>query len=97
VHELQRHNCIGFRLLASQRIYAWELQADGKDIAVTVGGTVLITDPTYARDLALGGIGIAYLFEPLVSADLRAGRLTQVLPAAAITEPGLFVYFGLCG
>jgi hypothetical protein len=59
VHELQRHNCIGFRLLASRGIYAWELRADGKDIAVTVGGTVLITDPTYARDLALAGIGIA--------------------------------------
>jgi len=36
---------------------------------------------------------IAYLFEPLVRDDLNAGRLRQVLPAASIEEPGLFLYF----
>jgi hypothetical protein len=37
----------------------------------------------------LAGIGIAYLFEPLV----RAGLLRQLLPQVAIEEPGLFIYF----
>ncbi|MDA8250910.1 MAG: LysR substrate-binding domain-containing protein [Rhodospirillales bacterium] len=58
-----------------------------------VRGSVLVTDPAYARDLALAGVGIAYLFEPLVREDLRAKRLVWLLPEAAITEPGLFVYF----
>lgn len=93
IRDLKGHNCIGFRLLASRGIYAWELSNDGKDVAVDVRGTVLVNDPSYARDLALAGIGIAYIFEPLVRADIREGRLSWVLPHAAITEPGLFAYF----
>ena len=90
---LAAHNCIGYRLLASGALYAWELQDDGRDIAVDVAGSVRLTDPLFARDLALAGVGIAYLFEPLVAADLQARRLRRVLPDAAIQEPGLFLYF----
>ena len=52
-----------------------------------------ITDGLYARDLALEGLGIAYVFEPNVVDDLRAGRLVHVLPQTAIEEPGFFIYF----
>jgi len=90
---LAHHNCIGYRLLASGKIYAWDLQQNGKDVQVPVQGTVCVSDPIYARDLALAGIGIAYLFEPLVAADLSADRLRQLLPEASIEEPGLFLYF----
>ena len=93
IQQLSQHNCIGFRLLATQRSYAWELHDRGKDVAVSVTGTVLVTDATYARDLAVAGVGIAYVFEPLVETDMRERRLCQILPRTAIQEPGLFVYF----
>ena len=93
VADLARHNCIGFRLIASGAVYDWELREHGKDVRVTVPGTVRVSDPTYARELALAGLGLAYVFEPLVHADLTSGRLVELLPAAAITEPGLFLYF----
>ena len=93
IDDLARHNCIGFRLPASGGTYAWELSQDGADIAVAVRGTALVTDATYARDLALGGVGVAYIFEPLVRADISARRLRQILPEAAIEEPGLFLYY----
>lgn len=91
--DLAAHNCIGYRLISSDAVHAWDLQESGREISISVGGTVRVTDPLYARELALQGIGIAYLFEPLVREDLRAGRLRQVLPAASIEEPGLFLYF----
>jgi len=93
IGDLARHNCIGFRLLASGGIYAWELQEDGEDVSVRVTGTTLVNDATYARDLAIAGVGIAYVFEPLVRKDIRDGTLRWVLPQAAIDEPGLFLYF----
>ena len=93
IADLAVHNCIGYRLLSSGAAYAWDLQDKGRDVAVAVRGNVRVTDPLYARDLALLGVGIAYLFEPLVRDDLRTGRLQQVLPAASIEEPGLFLYF----
>ncbi len=36
---------------------------------------------------------IAFVAEFLVEADLAAGRLVQVLPNTAITEPGFFLYY----
>jgi DNA-binding transcriptional LysR family regulator len=93
VADLTRHNCIGFRLLASGAVYDWELQERGKEVRAAVAGTVRVSDPTYARELALAGLGVAYVFEPLVRADLVGGQLVELLPEAAITEPGLFLYF----
>jgi DNA-binding transcriptional LysR family regulator len=52
-----------------------------------------VSDSLFAIDLALAGVGIAYLLEPLVAAHLRVGLLVPVLPKAAIDEPGLFLYF----
>ncbi len=93
VADLAQHNCIGFRLLASGAIYDWELRERGKEVRATVSGTVRVSDPTYARELALAGLGVAYVFEPLVRMDLVGGQLAELLQEAAITEPGLFFYF----
>lgn len=93
IAELSQHNCIGYRLIASDTAYVWNLQDRGQDISVSVSGTARVTDSMYARELALEGVGIAYLFEPLVRDDLRAGRLRRVLPETSIEEPGLFLYF----
>lgn len=93
LNELAKHSCIGYRMIASGSVYAWDLTDGGRDVAVVVRGPVRVTDSLYARELALAGVGIAYLFEPLVRADIRERRLTWILPKASIEEPGLFLYF----
>jgi DNA-binding transcriptional LysR family regulator len=93
IGELKGHNCIGYRLIQSGGLYRWELRDGGRDVAVEVNGTAIVNDATHARDLALAGLGLCYIFEPLVRADIRARRLTQLLPKAAMQEPGLFPYF----
>ncbi|NVM88259.1 DNA-binding transcriptional LysR family regulator [Variovorax sp. SG517] len=94
IEALQQHNCIGFRFVTSGGVYAWDLRDQGgAHVSVEVPGTVRVTDALYARDLALADVGIAYIFEPLVRAELRKGRLRQVLPRSAFEEPGLFLYF----
>jgi DNA-binding transcriptional LysR family regulator len=52
-----------------------------------------VTEAHSAIELALAGIGLAYAFEPLVQADIQAGRLVHVLADYAVTEGGLFLYF----
>ena len=91
--DLHAHNCIGIRLIGSGGVYDWELSDRGRTIAVKTQGTVLVTDATYARDLAAAGVGIAYVFEPLVREAIRAGRLVRLLPQTAIEEDGLFLYY----
>ena len=79
--------------MRSGALYRWEVTEDGKDVSVETRGTAIVSDSLSARDLALAGVGLAYLFEPLVRADIEAGRLTELLPEAAIEEAGLFLYF----
>jgi DNA-binding transcriptional LysR family regulator len=93
IADLAAHNCIGYRLISTQAAYAWDLQDRGRAVSVSVGGSVRVTDSLYARELALQGVGIAYIFEPLVRQDLHAGRLRRVLSACSIEDPGLFLYF----
>lgn len=62
-------------------------------MSASVKGSARVTDAVYAKELALAGIGVAYLFEPLVREELREGSLRQVLPRTAFEEPGLFLYF----
>jgi len=93
VADLANHNCIGYRLVRSGALYRWDLTEDGKDVVVETKGNVIVTDSLAAIDLALAGVGLTYVFEPLVCAELAAGRLVQILPQTAIEEPGLFLYF----
>jgi DNA-binding transcriptional LysR family regulator len=92
IADLGNHNCIGYRQITSGGLYDWELEEDGKLVAIAVRGTVVVTDATYAHELALAGVGIAYLMAPLAAGDIAAGRLKQVLAKHAIEEPGLFLY-----
>jgi DNA-binding transcriptional LysR family regulator len=90
---MSHHACIGFRLMRSGGVYAWDVQADGRDVQLQVSGPVRVTDPVFALDLALAGLGIAYVFEPLAREAIRSGRLQWLLSDTAIEEPGLFAYY----
>ncbi|NLS00959.1 LysR family transcriptional regulator [Rhizobium sp. P38BS-XIX] len=91
--DLSNHNCIGYRLMRSGGLYQWEFIEDGRDVAVTVRGQAIVTESHSAIELAIAGVGLAYVFEPLVQPDIAAGRLIELLPQHAVTEDGLFVYF----
>ncbi len=91
--DLKAHNCIGYRQASTGGTYTWEVLDGGRDSAVATRGTARVTDPLLALDLALAGVGIAYLFEPLVRRHIREGALRWLLPDSAIEEPGLFLYF----
>jgi DNA-binding transcriptional LysR family regulator len=94
IGDLAAHACIGYRMVGSGALYRWELRGeDGREVAIAIAGTVVVNESLYARELALAGLGLAYLFAPLVAEDIAAGRLEEVLPAASIEEPGLFLYF----
>ena len=91
--DLDCHNCIGYRFVTSGAVYDWDLRDGGQAVAKAVGGSVRVSDAVHAKELALAGVGIAYVFEPLARPELDAGRLCQVLPRSAYEEPGLFLYF----
>jgi DNA-binding transcriptional LysR family regulator len=93
ISDLVAHNCIGYRLLRSGAVYDWDLREGDRDIKVPVSGTARVSDSAYAHQLALSGVGIAYVFDAQVSDALERGDLVEILPQASIMEPGLFLYF----
>jgi DNA-binding transcriptional LysR family regulator len=93
IADLKGHNCIAYRLIKSGALYRWDLLDDGREVALEVTGNTVINDPMYGRDLALAGVGLALVMEPVARADIAAGRLTQVLPKSASDWPGLFLYY----
>ncbi len=93
IADLKDHNCIAYRMITGGGLYRWELVDGKREVTVEGARSTIVNHTLYARDLARAGVGLAYLFEPLVRADIAAGRLTQVLPETALEEPGLFLYY----
>jgi DNA-binding transcriptional LysR family regulator len=91
--DLLQHDCIGIRVSVGASRYAWELERGKKTWRVPVQGRAATGDPNLMRDLAVAGVGLAYLFEPQVADELRRGTLRVVLEPYAAAVPGFFLYF----
>jgi len=77
--DLLKHRCIGYSYAASDE---WQLlDAEGKLHTVKIPFIMRSNNGDTARAVALGGQGIIWQPAFLIGADLRAGRLVQVLPA----------------
>ena len=94
--DLSTHNCVGFRLLGSGSCYDWDKTDGDRQVAVRTTGTAVITDATFASELAIEGIGIAYNVEPLVRTDLCEEHLQWLLSETSLQEDGfLFTSRGM--
>src|SRR6202795_3095570 len=93
IADLHQHNCIGIRIGGSGAIFEWELSEGKKSVVVKTSGTALVTDAAQALSLALAGVGISYVTEPLARQHLREGTLNWLLPQSAVEFDGLFLYY----
>ena len=101
IADLHQHNCIhslvretrGIRSVASGEVFDWELIDGKKPTTVKTSGTALVTDTTEALSLALAGVGIACVVEPLARRYVREGSLEWLLPQTAVEHDGLFLYY----
>lgn len=87
-HALSRHNCVNLRFPTHGGLYAWEFERDGRALNVRVAGQVIVNDIALALQAARDGVGIAYLLEDYVRADLDKGRLVRVLEDWCPPFPG---------
>ena len=92
-HDLAQHNCINLRFPTLGGLYAWEFEKGGRALNVRVEGQVIVNEVTLARRAALDGVGIAYLPEDYVRADIEAGQLTRVLDDWSPPFPGYHLYY----
>jgi DNA-binding transcriptional LysR family regulator len=90
--DLMAHRCIRARM-PSGVIYRWEFERRGEALALDVPGPIILDEPTLMIEAALAGLGVAYLSEWSVLADIAAGRLVRVLEDWTPSFPGLALYY----
>jgi DNA-binding transcriptional LysR family regulator len=91
--DLQGHDCINYRRIATGTIYRWEFTDQGRDMSIAVNGRVTTNDPEVMLRAALDGAGLAYVMEHSVLEMVAAKRLARVLRAHCPSFPGLFLYY----
>ncbi len=91
--DLSQHNCINIRLPTLGGLYAWEFEKNGKEIAVRVKGQLTVNSVYAMLDVALDGLGLAYVPEGLARPHIREGRLREVLRDWCPHRDGFYLYY----
>jgi DNA-binding transcriptional LysR family regulator len=90
--DLSAHRCIRSRM-PSGAIYQWEFERHGETVRIDGDGAVTLDDPGLMLAAARAGLGLAYLTEWNVNADLQAGTLVRVLEDWTPPLDGLCLYY----
>ncbi|QOZ31287.1 LysR family transcriptional regulator [Bradyrhizobium sp. CCBAU 53421] len=91
--DLTQHACINIRLPTHGGIYAWEFEKRGRPIKVRVDGQLVFNSTALRIRAALAGLGLAYVAEDQVHAQLAKGQLVQVLDDWCAPFPGYHLYY----
>ena len=91
-HDLRGHRCVERRFPDGSR-YAWELEYAGESIELDVTGPLAVDDTALMIRAALDGIGLAFVFEELVSDEIASGALIRVLEDCCPVKPRFFLYY----
>ncbi|WP_375787066.1 LysR family transcriptional regulator [Bradyrhizobium sp. Pha-3] len=91
--DLTQHACINIRLPTHGGIYAWEFEKRGRAIRVRVDGQLVFNSTALRIKAALAGLGLAYVAEDQVQAQLAKGQLVQVLDDWCAPFPGYHLYY----
>ncbi len=90
--DLLQHRCIRARM-ASGQIYRWEFERRGEEMEIDVPGALSLDETTLMLEAVRAGVGLSYLSEWSVKADVASGRLVQVLDDWTPAYPGLCLYY----
>lgn len=91
--DLLDHDCINFRMPSTGAFYAWELEKNGREQQIAVRGRVACNDGSTMLMAARQGLGLVYVHEPAIAADVARGDLELVLEDWAPAVPGFFLYY----
>ncbi len=90
--DLSAHACVRLRR-SNGALGAWRLQDRGGPVDLAVSGPLIVNDVPTMLDLALDGVVLAQVPEPVAREHLAAGRLEEVLAKYASSTSGVFLYF----
>jgi DNA-binding transcriptional LysR family regulator len=90
--DLRSHSCIRHRF-ESGRIYRWEFERRGQELALDVPGRLTLDRIGAMIDAAEAGLGLAYVPARAAAPAIKRGALRIVLDDWCPRIPGLFLYY----
>ena len=91
-HDLLKHRCINFRH-GSAGVYRWEFDKGKKSLSVAVNGPLIVDDVETLVRAVIDGVGLAFVSDERVTAQLESGELIRVLEDWCQPFPGFFLYY----
>jgi DNA-binding transcriptional LysR family regulator len=91
--DLHAHNCVRLRSDWDGSLHPWAFENDGRRLEVVVEGSLVVNDWSLLVSALLGGIGVSYVPELLVSSYVADGRLVHLLENWSGRVSGVFLYY----
>jgi DNA-binding transcriptional LysR family regulator len=91
--DLTAHDCVNIRLPTYGGIYPWEFEKRGRALRVRVEGQLVFNNIAMRLKAVRAGLGLAYLPEDQVEADVAQGRLIRVLEDWCAPFSGYHLYY----
>jgi DNA-binding transcriptional LysR family regulator len=89
--DLRHHDCIRNRL-PNGAIFGWDFEKNGRSLRASVEGRLIVNDIELSLRAVRDGLGLAYLLQDYIAADLKAGRLVPLLEDWSPKLSGFFLY-----
>lgn len=90
--DLYRFRCIRARL-PNNALFRWKFEKDGDAVQIDVQGSITLDESSLVGIAARNGLGLGYVMEADVRADIEAGRLVRVLEDWTPSLPPLSLYY----
>lgn len=91
--DLVNHQCLTYRWPTDGSLYRWEFERNGELLDIDAQGPLVVTEPEMLTQVALDGVGIAYLFRHQVADLIETGQLIHLLKEWTPTFPGFYLYY----
>jgi DNA-binding transcriptional LysR family regulator len=92
-HDLTDHDCINLRLPTSGGLWTWPFSKGGRELRVRTEGQLVFNTVSLMANMAVAGLGLAYLPEDVVQDHVVAGRLVRVLTDWSAPASGYHLYY----
>lgn len=91
--DLTEHTCINLRLPTSGGLWSWPFAQGGRELHVRTDGLLASNTISLNLDMAVAGLGLAYLPEDYVRGQIASGRLVRVLADWTPPSSGYHLYY----
>lgn len=89
----RRAGCINLRLPTSGGLWTWPFAKDGRELKVCADEPWVFNTVSLMADMAVVGLGLAYLPEDVVQGHIMEGRLVRVLADWSAPASGYHLYY----